>query len=65
MKLKGCLISDMERIQEEYYTLWSEVGRKRDNATKERDYDKYSKKADSYAKCFMKMKQVLQFIDTL
>ena len=64
-KLKGCLITDMENLQQEYYCLWSETARKRDNATKERDYNRYYEKADSYAKCYEKMKQVLKFIDTL
>ena len=29
-KLKGCLITDMENLQQEYYCLWSEAARKRE-----------------------------------
>ena len=65
MKLKGCLISDMERIQDEYYILFCECVRKRDKAIKERDFVKYNNLVDSYAKCHEKMKQVLKFVDTL
>lgn len=46
-KLKGCLITDMENLQQEYYCLWSEAARKRDNATKERDYNIYCEKIKS------------------
>ena len=64
-KLKGCLITDMENLQQEYYCLWNEAAKKRDNAIKERDYNRCCEKADSYSRCYEKMKQVLKFINTL
>ena len=65
MKLKGCLISDMEKIQEEYYHLFCEAVRKRDKTIKEKDFKKYQNQVESYNKCFDDMKKVLKFINNL
>ncbi len=65
MKLQGCLISDMEKIQTEYYVLTNEFQRKAENSYKERDYKRYRAKAEAYYKCYEKMQEVLKFVNNL
>lgn len=65
MKLKGCLITDMEKIQDEYYVLFCEAVKKRDKAIKEKDFKKYQSQVESYNKCFDNMKHILRFINNL
>ncbi len=65
MKLKGCLISDMEKIQDEYYLLFCENVRKANKTSKEKEYVKYKNLAQAYGNCHNKMKQVLHFINNL
>ena len=65
MKLKGCLITDMEKIQDEYYVLFCENVRKANKTTKEKYYIKYRDLAQVYSNCHEKMGQVLKFVNDL
>ena len=65
MKLKGCLITDMEKIQDEYYVLFCENVRKANKTTKEKDYIKYRDLAQVNRNCHEKMGQVLKFVNDL
>lgn len=65
MKLKGCLITDMEKIQDEYYLLFCENVRKANKTLKEKEYVKYKNLAQTYSNCYDKMQQVLKFVNDL
>lgn len=65
MKLKGCLISDMEKIQEEYYILFCDEVEKVNKAIKEKEYIKHKKLVQAYSNCYEKMNKVLKFVNAL
>ena len=64
-KLTGCLTTDFENIQTEYYCLACESARNRDKAHKEREYQRWDNKTKLYFKCYEIMKTILRMINDL